>query len=159
MRYNTNMGAQHTRNNHRSKSSCPEGWTPAGYSVPLRLTVRQEHYCRRAIGITRFIYNLCVATHRFCRTNRLPWTSWQDLYKAFNACKREDYPFVTEVASRVQEGAFMDFGAALRNWRDPSYPAGPPVSGRGAGRARGHSGQRPVSYSSGMTASDASGCR
>ena len=44
---------------------------PAGYSVPLRLTVRQEQYCRRAIGITRFIYNLCVATHRFCRTNRM----------------------------------------------------------------------------------------
>ena len=99
---------------------------PAGYSVPLRLTVRQQQYCRRAIGITRFIYNLCVATHRFCRSNRLPWPSWQDLYKAFNACKREDYPFVTEVASRVQEGAFMDFGAALRNWRDPGHPAGPP---------------------------------
>ena len=99
---------------------------PAGYSVPLSLTVRQEQYCRRAIGITRFIYNLCVATHRFCRSNRLPWPSWQDLYKAFNACKREDYPFVTEVASRVQEGAFMDFGAAVKNWRDPSHPAGPP---------------------------------
>ena len=57
---------------------------PAGYAVPVRLTVRQERYCRRAIGITRFIYNLCVATHRFCRTNRLPWPSWQDIYKAFN---------------------------------------------------------------------------
>ena len=48
---------------------------PAGYAVPVRLTVRQEQYCRRAIGITRFIYNLCVATHRFCRTNRMPWPS------------------------------------------------------------------------------------
>ena len=92
----------------------------------MRLTVRQERYCRRAIGITRFIYNLCVATHRFCRTNRLNWPSWQDLYKSFNSCKREDYPFVIEVASRVQEGAFMDFGAAVKNWRDPGHPAGPP---------------------------------
>lgn len=97
---------------------------PVGYAVPVRPTVRQEQYCRRAIGITRFIYNLCVATHRFCRTNRLRWPSWQDIYKAFNACKREDYPFATEVASRVQEGAFMDFGAALRNWRGTSHPAG-----------------------------------
>ncbi len=120
------MGAPHTRNNHRSRSSCPEGWIPAGYAVPVRLTVRQERYCRRAIGITRFIFNLCVATHRFCRTNRLPWPSWQDLYKAFNVAKREDYPFVTKVASRVQEGAFMDFGAAVKNWRDPGHPAGPP---------------------------------
>ena len=85
---------------------------PAVYAVPVRLTVRQERYCRRAIGITRFIYNLCVATHRFCRANRMPWPSWQDLYKTFNGCKREDYPFVLEVVSRVQEGAFMDFGAA-----------------------------------------------
>ena len=123
---------------------------PAGYSVPLRLTVRQEHYCRRAIGITRFIYNLCVATHRFCRSNRLPWPSWQDLYKAFNDCKRQDYLFVTEVASRVQEGAFMDFGAALRNWRDPSHPAGPPRFRKrrrtGAGSFRAASGVVQIRY-------------
>ena len=61
---------------------------PVGYAVPVRLTVRQELYCRRAIGITRFIYNLCVATHRFCRTNRMPWPPWQDLYKAFNGAPR-----------------------------------------------------------------------
>ena len=123
---------------------------PAGYSVPLRLTVRQERYCRRAIGITRFIYNLCVATHRFCRTNRMPWPSWQDMYKAFNACKREDYPFVTEVASRVQEGAFMDFGAAVKNWRDPSHPAGPPRFRKrrrtGAGSFRAASGVTQLRY-------------
>ena len=123
---------------------------PAGYSVPLRLTVRQELYCRRAIGITRFIYNLCVATHCFCRTNRLNWPSWQDLYKAFNACKREDYPFATEVASRVQEGAFMDFGAALKNWRDSSHPAGTPRFRKrrrtGAGSFRAASGVAQLRY-------------
>ena len=123
---------------------------PAGYAVPIRLTVRQERYCRRAIGITRFIYNLCVATHRFCRTNRLPWPSWQDLYKVFNACKRDDYSFVTEVASRVQEGAFMDFGAAIRNWRDPNHPAGPPRFRKrrrtGAGSFRAASGVAQLRY-------------
>ena len=112
--------------NHRTRSSCPKGCMPAGYAVPLRLTVKQERYCRRAIGITRFIYNLCVVAHRFCRKNRMAWPSWQDLYKAFNAAKREDYPFSCEVASRVQDGAFMDFGAALRNWRDPGHPTGLP---------------------------------
>ena len=132
---------------------------PDGYLVPLRLTVRQERHCRRAIGITRFICKLCVATHRFCRTNRLTWPSWQDMYKAFNACKREDYSFVTEVASRVQEGAFMDFGAALKTGAIPAIRQIRPVSGRGAGRAQGHSERRPVSRSSGMAASDASGCR
>ena len=129
---------------------------PAGYSVPLRLTIKQERYSRRAIGITRFI---CIGTHRFCRSNRLPWPSWQDLYKAFNVCKREDYPFVTEVGSRVQEGAFMNFGTALKNWRDSNHPAGRPVSERDAGQARGHSGRHPVWHSFAMTASVASGCR
>ena len=48
----------------------------------------------------------------------MPWPSWQDISKAFNACKYEDYPFATEVASRVAEGAFMGFGTAVKNWRD-----------------------------------------
>lgn len=123
---------------------------PAGYVVPLRVTIRQEQYCRRAIGITRFIYNLCMATHRFCRANRMPWPSWQDIYKAFNAAKREDYPFVMEVASRVQEGAFMDFGAAVKNWRDPSHAAGPPRFRKklktGAGSFRAASGVTQLRY-------------
>ena len=102
------------------KSSCPEGWVPAGTRVPLRLTHRQEEYCRQALGVRRFCYNLAVATHRFHRVNRLPWPSWQDIYKAFNACKQEDYPFVTNIASRVAEGAFMDFGKAVANWRNPN---------------------------------------
>ena len=123
---------------------------PAGYAVPLYLTVKQERYCCRTIGITRFIYNLCVATHRFCRTNRMAWPSWQDLYKAFNAAKREDYPFSCEVASRVQDGAFMDFGAALRNWRDPGHPTGLPRFGKkrttGTGSFRAVSGVAQLRY-------------
>ena len=95
------MPTQTSKRNKRSRSSCPDGWYAAGYSVPIHLTEKQQRYCRHAIGINRFVYNLCVATHRFCRANRLPWPSWQDLYKAFNACKREDYPFATTVASTV----------------------------------------------------------
>ena len=108
-------------------SSQPSGWLPAGYSVPVRLTVEQQLYCRRAIGISRFVYNLAVATHRFHRVNRLPWPSWQDISKEFNAIKREDFPFVTKVSYRVAEGAFRNFGNAIANWRDPGYKAGPPT--------------------------------
>ena len=64
-----------TRKRSQQPSSCPTGWLPAGHVVPIRLTVKQELYCRRAIGISRFVYNLCVATHRFCRNNRLKWPS------------------------------------------------------------------------------------
>ena len=45
------------------------------------------------------------------------WPSWMDISKAFNACKREDYPFVTEVAAVVATGAFRDFGRAVDNIR------------------------------------------
>ena len=89
--------------------------------MPIRLTKRQEAYCRQSVGIARFTYNLCVATHRFCRINKLPWPSWQDLNSAFNAIKYNEFPFVTEVSKHVAEGAVRDFGTALKNWRDPNH--------------------------------------
>ena len=123
------------------QSSRPEGWLPAGARIPIRLTAKQEAYCKRAQGVRRFCYNLAVATHRFHRANRMPWPSWQDISKAFNACKQADYPFVTEVASRVAEGAFMDFGRAIANWRNPDLKARAPtfvkrkLTGEGSFRA------------------------
>ena len=114
----------------RRKNSCPDGWLNAGAKVPIRLTVRQENYCRDAIDIHRFCYNLAVRTHRFCRRNRLLWPSWQDISKAFNACKREDYPFVTEVAAVVATGAFREFGQAVENWRNPNLRARVPRTKR-----------------------------
>ena len=84
----------------------------------MRLTKRQEAYCKRAVGIARFCYNLAVATHRFCIANQLRQPGWMDVYKEFNKVKHEGYPFSTEVSVKVAEGAFMDFGKALANWRN-----------------------------------------
>ena len=83
---------QTTKPGFRHKNSCPDGWLNAGAKVPIRLTVRQEEYCRQGINIHRFCYNLAVRTHRFCRRNRLLWPSWMDISKAFNACKRRTTP-------------------------------------------------------------------
>ena len=130
-----------TNKRKQQPSSCPKGWHPAGHATPMSMTVKQQIYCRRAVGISRFIHNLCVATHRFHRNNRMKWPSWQDLSKAFNECKREDYPFVTEVSKHVVEGAFRDFGKSIKNWRDPKHSAGPPrfhkkrLTGSGSFRA------------------------
>ena len=141
-----------TRANKRKKqpSSCPKGWQPAGHVTPIRLTVKQQAYCHRAIGISRFIHNLCVATHRFHRNNRMKWPSWQDLSKAFNECKSEDYPFVQEVSYRVAEGAFPNFGNAIANWRDPQHSAGPPRFHKkhltSAGSFRAAAGVRDIKY-------------
>ena len=134
----------------RRKSSCPEGWIPVGARVPLRVTVQQTKYCRQALGISRFCYNLAVSTHRFHLVNRLRWPSWQDIYKAFNACKKEDYPFVKEVSNRVVEGAFMDFGKAVANWRNPKLGTRAPRLKRrkltGVGSFRASSGVNQIRY-------------
>ena len=124
-------------------SSCPPGYVPAGHVMPLRLTVRQTAYCRRAVGVSRFVYNLCVAAHRFCRINRLPWPSWQDLNQAINETKQKDFPFLKEVSYRTVDGAIRDFGTAVANWRDPKLPARQPtfkkrrLTGTGSFRAAG----------------------
>ena len=55
-----------------------------------------------------------------------------DISKAFNACKREDYPFVTQVAAVVATGAFRDFGRAVDNWRNPRLRARAPRTKRRA---------------------------
>ena len=132
------------------KSSRPEAWLSAGAKVPIRLTAKQEAYCKHAQDVRRFCYNLAVATHRFHRANRMPWPSWQDIYMAFNACKREDYSFVTEVAARVAEGAFMDFGKAVANWRNPQLKAHQPVFIKrklaGLGSFRAGSGVAQIKY-------------
>ena len=117
-----------TNKRKQQPSSYPKGWHPAGHVTPMSLTVKQQIYCRQAVGISRFIHNLCVATHRFHRNNRMKWPSWQDLSKAFNACKREEYTFATEVSKHVAEGAFRDFGTSIKNWRDPKHSAGPHAS-------------------------------
>ena len=36
-------------------------------------------------------------------------------------------PSVTEVSKHVAEGTIRNFGAAVKNWRDPKHPAGPPT--------------------------------
>ena len=137
-------------------SSCPEGYAPAGHVVPVRLTKRQEQYAKRAVGISRFVYNLCVSTHKFCRTNHLNWPSWQDLNQAINEAKQQDFPFLKEVSYRVTDGAVRNFGHALANWMNPDLKAGPPtihkkrLTGSGSFRAAGatreihHNGKRRI---------------
>ena len=39
------------------KSSRPEAWLSAGAKVPIRLTAKQEAYCKRAQDVRRFCYN------------------------------------------------------------------------------------------------------
>ena len=111
------------------QSSRPKGWEAAGYQISIKLTKRQQAYAKRAVGVSRMVYNLCVATHQFCRINRLKWPSWQDLQKALNQLKKEDpdLHFITEVSKFVAEGAAKNFGNAIANWQDPDTKARKPT--------------------------------
>ena len=108
------------------KSNKPDSWIEKGLTCRVHLTVQQERYSRRAVGISRFVQNLMVETHRFHRRNRLRWPSVPELAKAFNAAKGEDYPFVCEVSKFVAQGALADFEAALRHWKANSHRFGAP---------------------------------
>lgn len=115
----------------------------AGHVVPIRLTMRQQAYCRRAIGITRFTYNLCVATHQFHRTNRLKWPTVSEISKTITDLKRDEFPFLAEVSHRVTDGAISNFANALKKWSDHNDPARRPrfkkkrLTGTGSFRAAG----------------------
>ena len=106
------------------KNNRPEGWLDSGWKVPVHLTVKQERYAWRAMGIARFAFNLACATHSFHRANRLKWPYVSNIQKAFNACKREDYPFVLEVSKFVAQGGFQDLEKAVKNWRRLQPPSG-----------------------------------
>ena len=138
------------RGKKQQPSSRPEGWLAAGIVVPVNLTVRQERYAKRCLDISRFVYNLATSTHRFHRRNRLAWPSAHEMAREFNAAKREDYPFATEVSKFVAQGAFRNFGRAIARWRDPEIKSGPPAIRRknrtGAGSFLAASGINLIKY-------------
>ena len=55
------------RKRNGQHSSCPEGWLKAGVKVPVSLTVKQDRYASRSVGIARAVFNLMVATHQSAR--------------------------------------------------------------------------------------------
>ena len=58
-----------TRNSQGS--TCPEGWRKAGIKVPVSLTVKQEQYASRSVGIARAVFNLSRAAAK--RTTPYHW--------------------------------------------------------------------------------------
>ena len=111
-------------------SSCPEGWLKAGVKVPVSLTVRQEQYATRAVGIARAVFNLMVATHQMARAQvHGLWPSPMELEKQFNDLKHQPefgMQYATEVSKFVAQGASRDFRRAYENWRNPELRAAKP---------------------------------
>ena len=119
------------RKRNGQHSSCPEDWLKAGIKVPVHLTVRQEQYAARAVGIARSVFNLMVATHRSARAQGHGlWPSPMELEKQFNDLKHEPefgMEYATEVSKFVAQGACRDFRRADENWRNPTLNAERPT--------------------------------
>ena len=119
------------RKRNGQRSSCPEDWLKDGIKVPVHLTVGQEQYAARAVGIARSVFNLMVATHRSARAQGHGlWPSPMELEKQFNDLKHEPefgMEYVTEVSKFVAQGACRDFRRADENWRNPTLNAERPT--------------------------------
>ena len=118
------------RKRNGQHSSCPEGWLKDGIKLPVHLTVRQEQYAARAVGIARAVFNLMVATHRSARAQvHGLWPSPMELEQQFNDLKHQPefgMQYATEVSKFVAQGASRDFRRAYENWRNPELRAARP---------------------------------
>ena len=112
----------------KQPSSCPEGWAPGAVVVQLELTRRQEHYARRCVGISRFVYNRLVANDQAGRDTGL-WLTPHELEKEFDAAKRinPSLAFVTEVGKFVAQGACRNYRNARSRWLSQELQARRPV--------------------------------
>ena len=113
------------------RTTCPNGWLNAGIKVPVHLTVKQERYATRAVGIARAVYNLMVATHQSARAQvHALWPSPMEMEKQFNDLKHQPefgMQYATEVSKFVAQGACRDFRRAYENWRNPTLNAERPT--------------------------------
>ena len=112
----------------KQPSSRPQGWQAAAVVVQLELTRRQEHYARRCVGISRFVYNRLVANDQAGRDTGL-WLTPHELEKEFNAAKQVNpsLAFITQVSKFVAQGACRNYRNARSRWLNPEIKARRPV--------------------------------
>jgi putative transposase len=89
------------------------------HKIRLNPTSEQELYFRKAAGTARFVYNWALAAWKAYKAEHPGEIHGAlALKKDFNAIKREQYPWVYDVAKDVAEGAFTNLGEALKNYFD-----------------------------------------
>ena len=87
------------------------------HKIRLNPTAEQEIYFRKACGTARHAFNWGLAeVKRALAAGRTP-ESALDLKKRYNALKGEQFPWVYEVTKCATEGAFVNLGRSLANFR------------------------------------------
>jgi len=92
-------------------------WVNQAFRFELSPNAAQRRALAQHIGAARFAYNwgLEMALKAREEGRRLP--SAPELHKAWNAWKRENAPWWTEVSKCAPQEAFRDLERALRNWQ------------------------------------------
>jgi putative transposase len=92
-------------------------WVNQAFRFELAPNKDQRKALAQHIGAARFAYNwgLEMALKAWEEGRRLP--SAPELHKAWNAWKRENAPWWTEVSKCAPQEAFQDLERALRNWQ------------------------------------------
>lgn len=98
------------------------------HKIRLNPTAEQEEYFRKAVGTVRFAYNWGLAEwQRQYEAGERP-SAW-GLQKQFNAIKREQFPWTSEVSKYCTAYSFKRLGVAFTNFfrrikkgEKPGYP-------------------------------------
>jgi len=91
------------------------------YKVRLELNQAQTQWCRRCAGAARLVYNWglaeCVRQYEAHRADpTLPKPSPYSLCTQFNAIKREQYPWITELPYPIVGDTFYCLNQAYQNY-------------------------------------------
>ena len=86
------------------------------HKIRLNPTKEDEEYLKKAAGTKRFIYNWALDRWKWAKEQAIPEYGMLTAKKDFNAIKREEYPWVMDVAKDIAEGAFSDAANALKNY-------------------------------------------
>lgn len=101
--------------------------TEIAHKIELVPNNKQKTYFRKAFGCSRLAYNWGLAEWKR-RHEKGEKVDAYGLKKAFNAIKKEQYPFVTEVTKYATQQPFLNLGKAFRKFFDDlkkgtvSYP-------------------------------------
>ena len=87
------------------------------HKIRLNPTAEQQVYFRKACGTARYAFNWGLAEVQRALDEGRQLESTLDLKKRFNAIKGAQFPWVYEVTKCATEGAFVNLGRALANFR------------------------------------------
>lgn len=88
------------------------------HKIRLNPTEEQATYLRQACGVARFTFNWALAEWKRQKEAGVEKCGALTLKKQFNAIKKEQFPWATEVPKSAGDTGFFNFEAAMKNYYD-----------------------------------------